>query len=142
MEAGADFIQTQYCFDVDRLQSFMSAARDRGLHEKASILIGVGPLRSARTAEWMRENVPGVVISDDIVSRMKGAPRGRQKAEGTRICVEIIEQVREIPGVSGIHLMAYRQEELIPEILNAVGLLPREPDGESSTRPLETSGST
>jgi len=142
VEAGADFIQTQYCFDVDRLQSFMSAARDRGLHEKAFILIGVGPLRSARTAEWMRENVPGVVISDDIVSRMKGAPRGRQKAEGTRICVEIIEQVREIPGVSGIHLMAYRQEELIPEILNAVGLLPREPDGESSTRPLETSGST
>ncbi len=141
VEAGADFIQTQYCFDVERLRSFMSTARDRGLHERVYILVGVGPLRSARTAEWMRANVPGVVIPDEIVARLKSVPRGKQQSEGTRVCIEIIEQVREIEGISGIHLMAYRQEELVPEILSTVGLLPREADGETTPRPLETSQS-
>ena len=102
----------------------MNTARDRGLDEQVYILVGVGPLRSARTAEWIRENVPGVTIPDGLLSRLKGVPRRKQQAEGMRICIEIIEQVREIKGVSGIHLMAYRQEELIPEILSAVGLLP------------------
>ena len=124
IDAGADFIQTQYCFDIPRLRTFMERAREMSLHERASILIGVGPLRSVRTAEWMRQNIPGVVIPDSIVKRLSDAGQ-RATKEGKRICVEIIEQVKEIPGVAGVHVMAYRQEHLVPEILDLAGLLPR-----------------
>lgn len=124
IDAGADFIQTQYCFDIPRLRTFMERAREMSLHERASILIGVGPLRSVRTAEWMRQNIPGVVIPDSIVKRLADAGQ-RATNEGKRICVEIIEQVKEIPGVAGVHVMAYRQEHLVPEILDLAGLLPR-----------------
>lgn len=121
--AGAEFIQTQYCFDVPRLREFMQRVRDLGLDEKLYILAGVGPLRSAKIAEWMRTNVPGVHIPDEIVTRLKGA--SNQAVEGKNLCVEIIRQVREIPGVRGVHVMAYRQEELVAEIIQDAGLLPR-----------------
>ncbi len=114
-QAGAEFIQTQYCFDVARLQTFMSQVRDLGLTDKLFVLVGVGPLRSAKAAEWMRSNVPGVHIPDPIVERLRGAKTPVQ--EGKRLCIEIIQQVREIPGVSGVHVMAYRQEELVAEIV-------------------------
>ena len=123
VEAGAEFIQTQYCFDVPRLREFMAKVRDLGLDKKVFILVGVGPLRSAKTAEWMRTHVPGVWIPDEIVNRLKGAQK--QAAEGKKLCVEIIQQVREIPGVAGVHVMAYRQEELVAEIIEEAGLLPR-----------------
>lgn len=123
--AGAEFIQTQYCFDVPRMREHMRAVCDLGLHHKAFILVGVGPLRSAKAAEWMRTHVPGVHIPDAIIQRLKGVPDKEQRKEGKRICIEIIEQVREIPGVSGVHVMAYRQEELVAEIIHEAGLLPR-----------------
>jgi methylenetetrahydrofolate reductase (NADPH) len=123
--AGADFIQTQYCFDVPRLQTFMERVRDLGLHEKVFILVGVGPLRSEKTAEFMRTKVPGVHIPDAIVERLRKTPKEQKRAEGKRICIEIIQQVREIEGVSGVHVMAYRQEELVAEIIEEAGLLPR-----------------
>ena len=123
--AGADFIQTQYCFDVPRLKDFMGSVVDLGLNDLVHILVGVGPLRSAKAAEWMRKNVPGVVIPDEIVNRLKGVPPSDQQAEGKQICVEIIQQVREIVGVCGVHVMAYRQEELVAEIIEESGLLPR-----------------
>jgi len=123
VEAGAEFIQTQYCFDVPRLREFMAKVRDLGLDKKVFILAGVGPLRSAKTAEWMRTHVPGVWIPDEIVNRLKSAQK--QTAEGKKLCVEIIQQVREIPGVAGVHVMAYRQEELVVEIIEEAGLLPR-----------------
>jgi methylenetetrahydrofolate reductase (NADPH) len=123
--AGADFIQTQYCFDLDRLRAYMQRVRDLGLHEKAFILVGVGPLRSDKAAEFMRRKVPGVVIPDEIVTRLRQTPKARQREVGKQICVEIIQQAREIEGVAGIHLMAYRQEELVAEIVQAAGLLPR-----------------
>ncbi len=120
-QAGAEFIQTQYCFDLPRLQAFMARVRDLGLHEKLFILIGVGPLRSAKVAEWMRANVPGVHIPDAVIERLRKAEKpGR---EGKRLCIEMIQQVREIPGVSGVHVMAYRQEELVAEIVEESGLL-------------------
>ena len=125
VEAGADFIQTQFCFDVPRLQQFMRAVRDLGLTEKVYILAGVGPLRSARAAEWIRKNVPGVHIPDVVIARLKGVRTEKQVDEGKRLCVEIIQQVREIPGISGVHVMAYRQEELVAEIVHEAGLLPR-----------------
>lgn len=123
--AGADFIQTQYCFDVPRLAAYMKQVRDMGLHEKVFILVGVGPLRSERAAEFMRRNVPGVVIPDAVIERLRQTPQKQKRAEGKRICVEIIRQIREIDGVAGIHVMAYRQEELVAEIIEEAGLLPR-----------------
>lgn len=123
--AGAEFIQTQYCFDVPRFREYMRQVRDMGLHELAYILVGVGPLRSAKAAEFMRTKVPGVVIPDEIVERLRKTPKERQQEEGRKICIEIIQQVREIEGVSGVHIMAYRQEELVADIVLEAGLLPR-----------------
>ncbi|MFN2196419.1 MAG: methylenetetrahydrofolate reductase, partial [Anaerolineales bacterium] len=123
--AGAEFIQTQYCFDVARFREYMRQVRDLGLHKLAYILVGVGPLRSARAAEFMRTKVPGVVIPDEIVDRLRKTPKERQQEEGRKICIEIIQQVREIEGISGVHIMAYRQEELVANIVLEAGLLPR-----------------
>ena len=125
VQAGAEFIQTQFCFDVPRLEQFIQAVRDLGIVEKVYILVGVGPLRSARAGEWMRNNVPGVYIPDEVISRLRGVPVDRQAEEGKRLCVEIIRQVREIVGVNGVHIMAYRREELVAEIIHDFGLLPR-----------------
>ena len=125
VEAGADFIQTQFCFDVARLRQFMKAVCDLGLHERVFILVGVGPLRSAKAAEWIRSKVPGVVIPDAVIHRLQGVPEDRQKHEGRQICLEIIQEIREIPGVHGVHVMAYRQEHLVAEIIEEAGLLPR-----------------
>ena len=94
--AGAQFCQTQYCFDLPRLQAFMAAARDMGLTERCFILVGVGPLASAKTARWMRANVAGVHIPDEVIKRLEGAKN--QKAEGKKICVEMIQQLREVQG--------------------------------------------
>jgi len=125
IEAGADFIQSQYCFDMPRLRQFMQRVRDLGLHEKVFYLVGVGPLRSEKAAEFMRTKVPGVHIPDEVVERLRKTPKEKKREEGKRICVEIIEQIREIEGVAGVHVMAYRQEELVAEIIEEAGLLPR-----------------
>jgi len=124
VEAGADFIQTQFCFNVERFKEYMRRVREVGLHERAFILIGVGPLRSERAAEYMRTKVPGIWIPDEIVDRMARVPQSQKREEGIRICVEIIQQVREIEGVHGVHVMAYRQEEAVAEIIERAGLLP------------------
>lgn len=121
IEAGAQFFQTQYCYDVDRLEQFMSAVRGMGLDEEAFILVGVGPLASARAAEWIRTNVPGVHIPDVVIERLAGSEN--QKQEGKKICIELIQQIREIKGVSGVHVMAYRQEEMVAEIIQQSGVL-------------------
>ena len=130
--AGAEFIQTQYCFDLPLLRQFMAKVRDQGLHEKAFILVGVGPLASAKTARWMRAHVPGVHIPDDIVKRIEGAKQ--QKQEGKKLCIELIQQIREIEGVAGVHVMAYRQEEYVSEIITDSGIFmnrqPRRPTKE------------
>ncbi|MFQ5936841.1 MAG: methylenetetrahydrofolate reductase, partial [Acidiferrobacterales bacterium] len=119
--AGAQFIQTQCCFDISRLQQFMTRVREMGLDEKCFILVGVGPLLSANAARWIRSHVRGIDVPDAIVHRLSHAKR--QKLEGKKVCLELIQQVREIQGVSGIHVMAYRQEETIAEIIDASGVL-------------------
>lgn len=126
VQAGAQFIQTQYCFDLPRLQEFMHKVREEGLDQKVFILVGVGPLRSWKAARWMTENVPGVVIPEPVLDRLARTPSHLQREEGKRLCVEIIRQVREIPGVSGVHVMATRQESLVAEIIEEAGLLPRQ----------------
>ncbi len=124
--AGAEFVQTQMCFDVERLKAFMARVREMGLHERVYILVGVGPLKSVKTAEYMRKRVPGMWIPDAIVERLRKAGSAKQqREEGKRICVEIIQQIKEIPGVAGVHVMAYAQEELVAEVIEEAGLLPR-----------------
>ena len=131
--AGAQFIQTQYCFDIDLLKAYMTRVRDLGLDRQCFILVGVGPLVSARAARWIRERVPGVYIPDRIIDRLEHAPR--PKLEGRKLCMELIQQIREIDGVAGVHVMAYRQEDAIAEIIDASGVLegrmPWSPSGEA-----------
>jgi methylenetetrahydrofolate reductase (NADPH) len=119
--AGAQFIQTQYVFDIEQLRQFMAKSRDLGLLEQCFIIPGVGPLASARTALWIRNNVPGVHIPDEIIKRLEGAKE--PKLEGRKICVELIQQIREIEGTSGVHVMAYRQEDAVGEIVQQSGVL-------------------
>jgi 5,10-methylenetetrahydrofolate reductase len=122
--AGAQFIQTQYCYDLPLLERFMARLRDLGLHERCFVLVGVGPLASARAARWIREHVPGVHIPDAVLERIERAgPPKAQKEEGKRLCVELIQAVRQIEGVHGVHVMAYRQEEYVSEIIKASGVL-------------------
>ena len=121
IEAGAQFVQSQYCFDVPMLKTYMQQVRDLGLHEKCFILVGVGPLASAKTARWIRTNVPGIHIPDDVVKRLEGAEN--PKKEGKQLCIDIIDEVKDIEGVAGVHVMAYRQEELVAEIVHDSGVL-------------------
>ena len=102
-------------------KTFMAKARDLGFTDKVFIMVGVGPLASAKTAKWIRNNVPGIHIPDAIIKRLEGAQD--QKAEGKRLCIDIINEVKEIPGVSGVHVMAYRQEEYVAEIVDESGML-------------------
>jgi methylenetetrahydrofolate reductase (NADPH) len=119
--AGAQFIQTQYCYDLPLLKAFMDQVEGLGLFDKVYILAGVGPLRSAKTAEWMRKNVPGMHVPDAIVERLKGARD--QTREGINVCIELIQAIGEIRGISGVHVMAYRQEETVAEIVDRSGVL-------------------
>ncbi|MGH1542780.1 MAG: methylenetetrahydrofolate reductase [Arenicella sp.] len=119
--AGAEFIQTQYCFDMAVFKDLMTRAVDMGLTERAYIIVGVGTLASARTAKWLRANVPGVHIPDGIIKRLESADN--QKAEGQRICIELMQQAKEIEGVSGVHVMAYRQEEYVSDMVKTSGVL-------------------
>jgi len=123
--AGADFIQTQLVYNVDKFAEWMKKVRDKGLHEKVKILAGVGPIKSVGAAKYMKTRVPGMDVPDGIVARLQGVTKEEVPREGIRLCVDIIEQVREIEGVSGIHVMAIEWEEAVPEILEAAGLLPR-----------------
>lgn len=136
IEAGADFIQTQYIFDIEIFRQFMARVRDLGLHQKVYLLAGVGPLRSPKAAEFMRTHVPGVYIPDAIVERLHKTPKPRWQEEGMQICVEIIEQVRAMEGVAGVHVMAYRQEEMVAEIIRRAQLFPRVGRGALAAKPL------
>ena len=122
IEAGAQFFQTQYCFDIPLFRTFMQRAGDMGLLDKAWVLAGVGPMASARSAAWIRDNVPGIHIPDTIIDRLLGAGK-KQRAEGQKICVEQIQQLSEIEGVAGVHIMAYKQEESVRQIVQASGVL-------------------
>lgn len=121
VEAGAQFVQSQYCYDIPRLQEYMKQVCDMGVHKKVFILIGVGPLNSARSAEWIREHVPGVHIPDDVIKRMAGAQD--QQDEGRKLCMELVQQIHEIEGIAGVHVMAFRQEEAVARIIDDSNVL-------------------
>ena len=122
IKAGADFIQTQAIFDVERFSRWMEDVRSRGLHRKIYIMAGVTPLKSYRAACFMT-NVAGVTIPEEILERIKNAKD--QKAEGIKICLEIIEKVKKIEGIRGLHIMAVMWEDIVPLLVKESGLYPR-----------------
>jgi 5,10-methylenetetrahydrofolate reductase len=123
IKAGADFIQTQAVYDVPKFARFMEMACDQGLDKQAHILAGVIPIRSVGMARYMRDYVSGVSVPDEIIIRLEKA--GKAKDEGVKIILEIIEQLKEIPGVHGIHIMAVGWEDIVPEMVAKAGLMPR-----------------
>jgi methylenetetrahydrofolate reductase (NADPH) len=130
IEAGAEFIQTQICFNLDTMRVFMARCGELGLLDHVWVLAGVFIPTSARGTRYLRDHVPGVDVPDHVIERMESAPPAEQREEGIRIALEIVEAVRHIPGVSGIHLMTINHEEAIPRVVEAAGLLPRPtPDG-------------
>lgn len=123
IKAGADFIQTQAVYDLPKFKIWMQMVCDRGLDKQTHILAGVIPIRAAGMARYMRDNVPGVSVPEEIITRMAGAKSG--KTEGANIAIELIQQLKEVPGVHGVHIMAVGWEEIVPEIVQKSGLLPR-----------------
>jgi methylenetetrahydrofolate reductase (NADPH) len=123
--AGADFIQTQCVYNMERFRAWMAQARDMGLTEKVYILAGVTPLKSLGMARYMKNNVPGMEVPDELINRLQGVEKKDQAKEGIAICCEQIQQLREMKGLSGIHLMAIEWEHRVPEIVEKAGLLPR-----------------
>jgi methylenetetrahydrofolate reductase (NADPH) len=125
IEAGAEFIQTQICFNLPVMRLFMARAGDLGLLDGVPILGGVFVLRSAKAARYLRDSVPGIDLPDAIVERMDGVPPERQAEEGVRIAIEILHRLREIPGIRGVHLMAIKNEAGLLRVIEEAGLYPR-----------------
>lgn len=123
--AGAEFIQTQCIFNIPKFKEWMKGVVDRGLHEKVYILGGVTPFKSFGMARYMANNVPGMDVPKELLQRMKDTPKEKQAEEGIKIAVETIQQLREIPGIAGVHIMAIEWEEKVGEIAQKAGLLPR-----------------
>jgi methylenetetrahydrofolate reductase (NADPH) len=144
INAGANFIQTQLIYDIEAFEKYMEKVRELGLHERAYILAGLGPLKSPGMARYMKNNVPGILVPDEIIDRMteagkpwsdipkseltkedKKARSNAWKEEGIKVCIDLIKQVREIEGVAGVHIMAIEWEEAVKPIAEGAGLLPR-----------------
>jgi methylenetetrahydrofolate reductase (NADPH) len=123
--AGAEFIQTQCIYNLPYFKEWMREVRDLGVDTKLFILGGVTPLKSVRMAEYMANNVAGMDIPTEIIDRMKGVPAGEQKKEGLKICIETIQELREIKGIRGVHIMAIEWEEAVAQIVEGARLLPR-----------------
>lgn len=125
VKAGCQFLQTQCIYNLEKFGKWMEMVRERGLHEKCAILAGVTPLKSAGMARYMKTSVPGMDVPEELIDRLKGVPKEKQAEEGVKICVEMIQQLKEIPGVRGVHIMAIEWEEKVAEIAGAAGLSPR-----------------
>jgi methylenetetrahydrofolate reductase (NADPH) len=120
--AGAQFVQTQFVFDVRAFSQWMTQVRDLGLHERCAILAGVGAVRSLRALDFIRDKVPGVVVPDDLYRRLRAVPADRVAAEGVRLAAETIAQIGQVPGVAGVHLLTAGNEQAVPAILAGAGL--------------------
>ena len=123
--AGVQFIQTQCIFNLERFGKWMELVRDRGLHEKVYILGGVTPMKSVGMANYMKKMVPGMDVPDELIARIKGVEKDKRAEEGVKIAIETIQQLKEMEGVHGVHIMAIEWEEMVPRIAQESGLLPR-----------------
>jgi methylenetetrahydrofolate reductase (NADPH) len=123
--AGADFIQTQIIYNVEKFAKWMEAIRNAGLDKKIKILAGVAPIKSIGAARYMQNKVPGMDVPEKIIAQLKAVPKDQVAKEGIKQCIDIINQIKDIKGVAGIHLMAIEWEEVVPEIVEQAGLLPR-----------------
>ena len=122
---GAEFIQTQCIYNLDKFEEWMRRVRDRGLHEKTFIMCGMTPMKSVGMARYMKNRVPGMDVPDEVVNRLAGVPKEKQAEEGITMCVEAIQRPKEVEGVAGFHIMAIEWEEKVPEIVQRAGLYPR-----------------
>lgn len=120
--AGAQFCQTQMIFNVAKFAEFMKRVVDKGIHEQVKVLAGVGPIKSLGAAKYMASKVPGMDVPPEIVQRMQDAPKDKRQEEGIKICAEIIQQCREIPGVAGVHIMAIEWEETVGPLVQMAGI--------------------
>ncbi|MFC1868104.1 methylenetetrahydrofolate reductase [Thermodesulfobacteriota bacterium] len=125
VEAGADFIQTQCIYNHEKFEKWVNMAREKGLTERTCILGGVTPLKSPGMARYMKNRVAGMDVPDEIIKRMEGVPKEKQREEGIKICVETIQRLKELKGISGVHIMAIEWEEAVEDIAERAGLLPR-----------------
>jgi methylenetetrahydrofolate reductase (NADPH) len=125
IDAGVDFIQTQCVYNMERFKKWMKLAREEGLTEKVHILAGVTPLKSSGMARYMSKKVAGMDVPEAIIDRMAGVPKEKAIDEGLKICLETIAELREIEGVHGVHIMAIEWEEIVGEIVESAGLMPR-----------------
>jgi len=123
--AGADFIQTQCIYNMDKFREFMKMAVDMGLHEKCYILAGITPMKSVGMARYMSKSVPGMDVPDSLIDRLRGAEKGKVGEEGIKFALEQIEEFKEMEGVAGVHLMAIEWEHRVPEIAERANVLPR-----------------
>ena len=123
--AGAEFIQTQCIYNLDKFEQWMHEAHERGLTEKVAILAGLTPFKSAGMARYMKNRVPGMDVPDEVVKRMADTPKEKQPDEGIKICIESVQRLKEVKGVKGFHIMAIEWEEKVPEIVEEGGLYPR-----------------
>ena len=123
--AGAEFIQTQCIYNLDKFEEWMKGVRERGLHEKCYIMAGLTPMKSAGMARYMKNRVPGMDVPDEVVKRLADTPKDKQAEEGVKMCIESIQRLKEVEGVRGFHIMAIEWEEKVPEIVEAAGLYPR-----------------
>lgn len=121
LDAGAQFIQTQYCYDMRLLERYMARLGDYGLTERLYFLVGLGPLRSANGARWMRDNLPGTLMPDGVIRRMEAARDPRH--EGISICAELLQCARDVEGIAGAHLMAPGRHEDIVEAVRLAGII-------------------
>jgi methylenetetrahydrofolate reductase (NADPH) len=115
IEAGAQFVQTQFCMDIGVVRRYVARLAEAGLGDRLFVLIGVNPLRSGKSARWMKQNLFGTIIPDEMIARLDAA--ADPAAEGLGICVELIEQLAQTPGVAGVHVMAPGNDAAVPEVL-------------------------
>jgi len=125
VRAGAEFIQTQCIYNLDRFKEWMTQVTDRGLEKQVYILGGITPLKSAKMAEYMKTHVAGMDIPEELIRRMKSVPAKQQRREGIKISVETIQALKEMVGVHGVHIMAIEWEDAVPQIVEEAGILPR-----------------
>lgn len=123
--AGADFVQTQCIYNMDKFKTYLDLAKKEGLHEKVKILAGVTPLKSAGMAKFMKKMVAGMDIPDAVIKRIADEPKEKQAEKGIEMCIEQIQELKEMEGIAGIHVMAIEWEEKLNEIIGGAGLLPR-----------------